>query len=102
MEKSIPRGAIISKYTGRRRTKKQIDQKYGDAVAQYALCNARGHCVDANHTTDAAARFANDARDTPFKNNSIMRGNQMFRLKASKRILSHREIFTSYGDEYWI
>ena len=36
-KKSIPRGAIISKYTGRRRTKKQIDQKYGDAVAQYAL-----------------------------------------------------------------
>jgi hypothetical protein len=101
-KKSIPRGAVISKYTGRQRTKQQLDKKYGDAVAKYALCNARGRCVDANHTTDAAARFANDARNTPFKNNSIIQGNRRFRLKASKRILPHREIFTSYGDEYWV
>ena len=96
-KKSIPRGAIISKYTGRRRSKQQIDQKYGNDVAKYVLCNAQGRCVDANHTTDA-----NDARNTPFKNNSIIRGNQMFRLKAKKRILPHREIFTSYGDQYWV
>ena len=100
-KKSIPRGAIISKYTGRRRSKQQIDQKYSDDVAKYALCNKLGRCVDANHTTDAAARFANDARNTPFTNNSIIRGNQMFRLKAKKRILPHRKIFTSYGDQYW-
>ncbi|CAB3997273.1 SET domain-containing [Paramuricea clavata] len=101
-EKAIPRSAVISKYTSRKRTKQQIDKKYGEAVAKYALCNARGRCVDANHATDAAARFANDARNTPFKNNSIIQGNTRFRLKASKRITPHQEIFTSYGADYWI
>ena len=58
--------------------------------------------MDANHTTDAAARFANDARKTVFKNNSRIRGGDtMFNLKATKRIPPHREIFTSYGREYW-
>ena len=100
-KKAIPHGAVISKYTGRKSTKQQIDRKYGTAVAKYALCNARGRCVNANHTTDAAARFANDAQNTPFENNSIIRGNRRFRLKGSKRIPPHREIFTSYGVDYW-
>ena len=69
-KKTILCASIISKYMGRQRTKKQIDQRYGDDVAKYALCNSRGRCVDANHTTDAAARFANDARNTPFQNNN--------------------------------
>ena len=69
-------GAYLSNC--RKRTKQQIDRKYGTGVAKYALCNARGCCVDANHTTDAAARFANDARNTPFENNSIIRGNRRF------------------------
>lgn len=101
-KRAIPKGKTISKYTGRIRTKYQLDQKYGDAVAKYAVCNNKGNCIDANHTTDAAARFANDARKTVFKNNSRIRGGDtMFNLKATKRIPPHREIFTSYGREYW-
>jgi hypothetical protein len=99
---SIPRGRVISKYTGRRRTRQQIDRKYGNEVAKYALCNKKGMCIDANHTTDAAARFANDARNTPFHNNSVMRGNKMFRLKASQQIRPHSEIFFNYGNDYWL
>lgn len=100
-KRTIPRGSIISKYTGRKRAKVEIDKKYGDAVAKYALCNQRGICVDANHTTDAAARFANHSRGTPFQNNAKIKGENVFRLKAIKKIPPHREIFTSYGHEYW-
>jgi hypothetical protein len=101
-KKPIRKGSIISKYTGRYRTKQQIDKKYGDGRADYALCNSRGRCIDANHTTDGAARFVNDARNSPFQHNSVMRGDQMFRLKATAKIPSHNEIFTSYGREYWL
>lgn len=70
-------------------------------MAKYALCNQPGICVDANHTTDAAARFANDSRGSPFQNNAKIKGENVFRLKAIKKIPPHREIFTSYGHEYW-
>lgn len=102
MEKPIPRGRVISIYTGRKHTKQQIDRKYGENRADYALCNSRGRCINANRTTDAAARFANDARGTRFENNSIMRANKVFHLKSSRRIPPHKEILTSYGGEYWI
>jgi hypothetical protein len=93
--------AIISKYTGRYHTKKQIDQKYGNSREDYTICNKKGRCIDANHTTDAAARFANDSRGTLFKNNAVLRGNQVVRLKAIKKIPPHREIYTPYGRQYW-
>ncbi|CAB3985446.1 SET domain-containing [Paramuricea clavata] len=100
-KKPITRGKLISKYTGRKLSKKELDKKYGDDVAKYAVCNKRGRCVDATYTTDAAARFVNDSRGTSFQNNAKIKGNQMFKLKATKKIPANREIFTSYGDEYW-
>ena len=101
-KRTIPRGSTIGKYTGRRVTKNQLDQQYGSATAKYALCNRRGQCIDSNYTTDAAPRFANDAGKTPFQNNSKIKGTRTtFRLKASKTIPPNREIFTSYGKEYW-
>jgi hypothetical protein len=50
---------------------------------------------------DAAARFANDNRGTPFQSNAKMKAQNIFRLKATKKIPPNREIFTSYGNEYW-
>jgi hypothetical protein len=101
-KRKIPRGTNIGKYTGRQLTKKQLNQRYGDETAKYALCNRRGNCIDSNYTTDGAPRFANDARKTPFQNNAKMKGSRnIFRLKASKAIPPNQEIFTSYGKEYW-
>ena len=98
----IPRGRILGKFSGRRRTKQQLDQRYGNQVAQYAVCNTQGQCIDSNHTTDGAVRFANDSRGSPFQNNAKIKGrNTIFRLKATKAIPANREIFTSYGREYW-
>ena len=100
-KKSIPRNTLISKYTGRKISKKELDRKYGKGRADYAVCNQRGCCVDATYTTDAAARFVNDSRGTSFQNNSKIKGNQIFGLKATKTIPPNNEIFTSYGREYW-
>jgi hypothetical protein len=84
-KKPIPRDTLISKYTGRKISKKELDKKYGDGRADYAVCNKRGRCVDATYTMDAAARFVNDSRGTSFENNSKMKGNQIFKLKATKQ-----------------
>jgi hypothetical protein len=100
-KKSIPRDTLISKYTGRKTNKKELDKKYGDRCADYAICNKRGRCVDSTYTTDAAARFVNDSKGTSFQNNSKIKGNQIFRLKATRTIPANNEIFTSYGREYW-
>jgi hypothetical protein len=100
-KKPIPRNTLISKYTGRKLSKKELDRKYGKGRADYAVCNQRGRCVDATYTTDAAARFVNDSRGTSFNNNSRIKGNQVFGLKATKTIPANNEIFTSYGREYW-
>jgi hypothetical protein len=100
-KKPILRGKLISKYTGRKLSKKEVDQKYGNSVAKYAICNKRGRCVDSTYTTDAAARFVNDSRGTSFQNNAKINGNQVFKLKATKKIPANNEIFTSYGREYW-
>ena len=100
-KKSIPRNKLISKYTGRKLSKKEIDRKYKKGRADYAVCNSKGRCVDATYTTDAAARFVNNSRGTSFRNNSRIKGNQVFGLKATKTIPPNNEIFTSYGREYW-
>lgn len=102
-KKSIPRDKKISPYTGRLMSQRAIDAKYGDGLAEYAICD-RGNCIDANYTTDAAARFANDARGTAYRKNADLRGSGRrynFYLKSTKRIKPHQEIFTSYGADYW-
>ena len=100
-KKEFKKGSKISKYTGRRLNKYQIDLKYGDETAEYAICNDN-KCVDSTYTTDAAARFANDARKTKFKNNAILTGKNNFALKAKANIQPHQEVLTSYGKEYWV
>ncbi len=99
-KKDFKKGCKISKYTGRRLNKYQIDLKYGDETAKYAMCNGN-KCIDANYTTDAAARFANDARRTGFRNNAILTGKNHFALKAKSNIHPHQEVLTPYGDAYW-
>jgi hypothetical protein len=100
-KKPIARNTLISKYTGRKLSKKELDKKYGKGRADYAICNQRGRCVDSTYTTDAAARFVNDSKGTSFGNNSKINGKQIFKLKATRAIPANNEIFTSYGREYW-
>ena len=100
-KKTIPKNKKIANYTGRHLTSSQVIRKYGDGLAEYAICD-KGKCVDANETTDGAPRYANDARGSRFKNNSFLLGKKYnYFLKSSKNIKPHQEIFTNYGKEYW-
>jgi hypothetical protein len=44
-------------------------------------------------------RYANDSRKTKFKNNAKLRGQWL--VAAGSGIPANREIFTSYGPDYW-
>jgi hypothetical protein len=66
------------------------------------VCNSKGLCIDANHTTDGAPRFANDSRGTPFQTNAKIKGDNIFRVKSTKRIPPNQEIFIPYGRDYWL
>lgn len=91
----------FTKYTGRKMTAREVTQKYGQGLAEYALCD-RGRCIDANYTTDAAGRFSNDSRGSRYRNNAEYRGrNYKFYLKSTKRVRPHEEIFCNYGNSYW-
>jgi hypothetical protein len=59
--------------------------------------------VDANKTTDGAGRFANDTRNHR-TNNTLLRldpRNHQAKLVSSKVIPAGKEVFTSYGKDYW-
>ena len=78
-------------------TKRQIDRKYGEYTAPYALCINKRKCRDAYKTTDCATRYSNDARNKRLTNAKFVD----FKLKAGKRIKPNEEIFTHYGKGYW-
>lgn len=99
-KKPFKKNAKISTYTGRRLSKSDVDRKYGEDIAEYVICH-RNNCVDANYTTDNAARFANDSRGSAFKDNAFLKGHKNFRLEAKKKIKPNQEILTSYGKGYW-
>jgi hypothetical protein len=98
-KKSIPRARLFPSIRVENK-QKRISSKIRRRTAR-AICNKRGRCVDSTYTTDAAARFVNDSKGTSFQNNSKIKGNQIFRLKATRTIPANNEIFTSYGREYW-
>lgn len=68
-KKSIPHGKRITAFTGRYTTKRALNRKYGNNLAEYALCEGN-NCVDANYSTDSAARFTNDYRFSGYRQNS--------------------------------
>lgn len=104
---AIPANRKIVDITGRRMSKRALDRKYGDKLARYSLCNGNtpdSRCVDANHTTDAAGRFANSKRGSRYRSNARFKWNEpgnFFYLKSKRRIPANKEIFVNYGQEYW-
>eukprot|EP01048_Picozoa_sp_COSAG05_P001316 COSAG05_NODE_43_length_25931_cov_49.314636_29_plen_160_part_00 len=97
--KRIKPNQRIGRYTGESMTRSQLQQRYGNQTAQYALCSSKNKCVDARKTNSSAVRFANDARRTQFKNNARLRGLNL--VAGSRGIPANREIFAAYGPDYW-
>ena len=102
--KRLAKNARVAPYTGEQRTRDQITQEYGTDTGQYVLCRSDAECFDASKTNSSLARFANDAHGTTFKNNAkftpgAQSGTPL--LRTTKAIPAGREIYVSYGREYW-
>lgn len=92
------RGEIIGYNEYRRRARNEVDQ--------YLFYLRRDLCIDAMHTLQYKARYANDAagitRVKGLRNNSdyIIFGNKCF-IVASRDIKAGEEIFVDYTRSYW-
>lgn len=107
-KKKFKKNDIIAEYTG--------DQiSIADAAkskSKYIACYG-GKCIDAgNATKSSVARYANDCRSGNKRsgeckgNNAkltyhVRNGVLKVRLKALRTIVEGKEIFASYGREYW-
>ena len=92
------RGEIIGYKEYRRRARKEVDQ--------YLFYLRRELCIDAMHTPQYKARYANDAagitRVKGLRNNSdyLIFGDKCF-IVASRNIKAGEEIFVNYTRPYW-
>jgi hypothetical protein len=103
------KGDLINEYKGVHLSQQQVDSKYGEYTAPYVVCNGNA-CIDAcNPVRSSVARYANDCRSINRKNKEcsgnnarlyVMRNGRQG-LKATMSILPNREIFASYGRQYW-
>ena len=62
--KRMAKNARIAAYDGKRRTRADVEQEYGDETGQYVLCRNDKECFDASASNSSLARYANDARGT--------------------------------------
>lgn len=92
------RGEVIGYREYRRRARREEDQ--------YLFYLRREHCIDALHTPQYKARYANDAagitRVKGIRNNSdyMIFGDKCF-IVAARDIKAGEEIFVNYTRSYW-
>lgn len=92
------RGEIIGYKEYRRRARREVDQ--------YLFYLRRERCIDALHTPQYKARYANDAagitRVKGLRNNSdYMIFDDKCYIVAARNIKAGEEIFVNYTREYW-
>ena len=110
--KSFDKGELVVPYIGENISDDELDRRYGDDVAPYAIKLENGRTLDA-----ACARglgsYANDYRTDPKdhrKNKAAMnvelsdeRSTELggVWIKAIKKIAPGQEMLVDYGKEYW-
>jgi uncharacterized protein len=103
-------GEKVIEYLGERITEREYKRRYPDGFARYGLevDGPRGNkiYIDAIKPEKSnEARYANDAHDTEFENNTIfvMSGKKRKRayIVASRDIKPGEEILVDYGSDYW-
>lgn len=103
-KKAIPKGTRIVEYKGEITTWKEVDHEDGDNGYIYYV--KRNHVIDARHTPESLARYANDARGIVrvkgITNNAEYRedGLKVY-ITSVKEIPAGGEILVDYGKEYW-
>jgi len=109
-DKTQPQDAIIFRpnqtiieYRGERTTQTEIDNRYGDFTAPYALQVNRNLFID-SACNRGIGSLANTTRNTNFRTNarlSVSNTNHgSASLKATSNIRNGREIFVPYGSSY--
>lgn len=97
----IMKNEVISVYKGEILNGKEADIRKKAGDDGYFMDLPNGKILDAKNT-EGFAKYANDARGTKFKNNSVIAMDEKkIVLVATKTIKSGQEIFTSYGNKYW-
>ncbi|RYE17660.1 MAG: SET domain-containing protein-lysine N-methyltransferase [Sphingobacteriaceae bacterium] len=82
-----------------RESKAQIDQRYGDNLAQYVWCSSDRNCRDAKSTQSNWSRYANAC----LQNNQctgIIKNNG--NLRTLRPLQAGEEILINYGPEYML
>ncbi|MGB3948293.1 MAG: SET domain-containing protein [Bacteroidia bacterium] len=105
-KRDIKKGERIVEYLGEIITWKECDIRAEKDEGGYVFYISRNKCIDAFHTPDALARYANDAKGlTKIKgiNNNCVYEIYKNRgwITATKNIKAGSEIFVSYGAQYW-
>ena len=106
--KKINKRQSLGYYTGRRIKNKKLDKYYPKTnLAPYAICESgqkNARCINANFSTDAAPRYANDIMSKAKTNMDIRNvGAKKYQPKAfaTKEIKPNQEIYYYYGPQYW-
>lgn len=105
-DKPIKKRSKIIEYKGEIIDWKEYEKRVKEDKDGYLFFINKKKCIDAFHTPEHKARFANDAaglrRIKGLKNNSSYEvfGEQCF-IVAERDIEAGEEIFVSYTKEYW-
>jgi len=93
----------IGKYTGERLTPQQLSERYpNNKRGEYVLCPNSGYCIDGRKSNSSTVRFTNDSRGhSHLKNNAVFKQGSDVLRAGSQGIPANREIFVSYGRDYW-
>ena len=93
----------IGNYTGERITKQQMLARYpNNKRGEYVLCPNNGYCIDGKKTNSSSIRFANDSKgNSQLKNNAVFKQGSDVLRAGPQGIPANREIFVSYGSDYW-
>lgn len=105
-KRDIKKGERIVEYLGEIITEAECDRRAEKDEYGYIFFISKKKCVDAFHTPNELARYANDAKGLTkvkgLKNNccyTVYKNSGW--ILAEKDIKAGSEIFVSYGAEYW-
>ncbi|MBA3706253.1 MAG: SET domain-containing protein [Bacteroidetes bacterium] len=105
-KRDIKKGERFVEYLGEIITDKECNKRAENDQYGYVFYINKQKCIDAHHTPEALARYANDAKGLVkikgINNNSSYEvwKNRGW-ITAEKNIKAGSEIFVSYGAEYW-
>ena len=105
-KRDIKKGERVIEYLGEIITDKECERRAEKDQFGYVFYISKQKCIDAHHTPEFLARYANDAKG--FTKVKGINNNACYEVSknrgwviAEKNIKAGSEILVSYGAEYW-